>query len=193
VRIAAAAAAVVAGALVLAVLLLRDDEDDEPGFSPRFTTGSGTEISLDGEAATWCGPFTNANGEELPAETLYVFQGDSEGEDAAAWMVRAVVDSIRVGRTYRLPSPYGDDIANPDGFVLFVGVRNRGIEASSTSERSRGTMTFEKVTCEDGGEVAFRISGTIGSEFLDGEPVRARGSFRDVVGSRPEDLREGVP
>jgi len=182
------AAVVVAIALALAFLLV----GDEPSMTPAFERGAGGEISFEGSPDTWCGPFGGVGPTPLPDETLYVLHGRVTARQSPAWALRAVVDDIEVGRTYSLPSPYGDDVEKPAGFALYV--RDGGtVEASSTSERSRGTLRFEELSCERGETIEFRISGTIGSEFLDGEPVHAEGTFRDVVGTRPEGLPEGIP
>lgn len=69
---------------------------------------------------------------------------------------------------------------------MFAGHARKQLEASSDSERSRGSLTIlDDVSCRPGSRVRLRISAHLASEESGGPSVEVAGTFSGVVGTRP--------
>jgi hypothetical protein len=102
------------------------------------------------------------------------------------WSLSTVLRDARPGRVLRFP--VGFVYTRPRKAQLFVYDAKTRNELSSEDEDSRGTVVFSKVGCKPGQTVAFRVRGTLGSEFSDGKPISVNGSFRGTVGKPPAGL-----
>jgi len=75
--------------------------------------------------------------------------------------------------------------ARPNGVEIFVFDAKTKNEASEGAEGTRGRVQVHRAVCVRGARLVIGISGVIASEFSDGKPVRASGTFEGRVGAPP--------
>jgi hypothetical protein len=136
---------------------------------------SGKQLRFSGPVQVWCGPWD----ESVARPSVHVLVGPPRRH----WELSAVTGDVRLGRPIRFPHSVLS--SNPHGAQLFVGVARPPIEASSAEEEASGSLTFSRLDCGPGGEVAFRVKAVLGSELFGGERVRVSGAFRGQVGEPP--------
>jgi hypothetical protein len=134
---------------------------------PLFRRADGSAIVFPRGVRAWCDR-TNLN-VATPAPRLK----DSH------WELEVARTSVRPGRVVHF------GWRQENGIGVFVFDRKTHNEASQGTEGSRGTVTLRRATCRRGGSLEISLSGTIGSEFFDGTPVRVSGTYRGTVGSPP--------
>lgn len=137
------------------------------GQSPIFRRPDGSAIVFPGAVRAWCGR-TNLN-----VVTVTTRLRESR------WQLTVPRRSVHPGRVIRFSWRHAHRIGI---FVYDAKTRN---EASQGTEGSHGVVTLRRATCRRGGTLAIRLSGTIGSEFSDGKPVRVSGAYRGSVGPLP--------
>jgi hypothetical protein len=174
----------------------------EPGLSTRapssgtdesapnaliFRRADGSEIEMQGKPLVWCGPWND----EIPDQAIQVAAiGDVQRKPGqeffSYWQLWAIPGDVQAGSAVRFPGDYTFD--DPRGVVLFVGDTETENESSTEGEDSHGRIVFSHASCDVGDPVEFTIDAVIDSEFFDGKPITARGTFRGVVGDPPAGL-----
>jgi hypothetical protein len=96
------------------------------------------------------------------------------------WTIEVRVALARRGRRISFPTLTGRTAS------MFAGFPHKQLEASSDSERSRGSLTIlDDVSCRPGSRVRLRVSGRLAAEESGGPSVDVAGTFTGVVGTRP--------
>src|SRR6476620_8959964 len=114
------------------VLRVRDHRDFKgAGFPPNVRV--------------WCGPWSS----EADEPSIHIVAGSR----ARHWQLDAVLADVQAHPTVRFPHAFVFD--QPDGADLFAATPLH--EASSSTDRARGKMTFTKASCKGGLRLAFRI------------------------------------
>jgi hypothetical protein len=134
---------------------------------PLFRRADGSAIVFPRSARAWC------DGRSLNVLTLTRRARESR------WQLEIARPRLRPGRVVRFSWRHTNGI----GLFVFDGKTHN--EASQGAEGSHGVVTLVRATCRRGGRVEIGLSGTIASEFSDGKPVRASGTYRGTIGSRP--------
>jgi hypothetical protein len=131
-----------------------------------WTRLDGTRVAFRPDVRVWCGRWDS----DVSAPSIHVRVG---ARSVPRWDLDAVVADVQRRPVVRLPHSFVFN--HPNGAELFAtDGRN---ELSSATERSSGRIRFLRVSCARRLRIAFRISGRVGSEFGDGEPLIVRGSF----------------
>ena len=146
-----------------------------------FRRANGSRIVFHGQVRAWCGAWNDPG----TAKSLHVAVMRSNGPGFALpyWHVWAVASGLVHGRAIRFP--VGVTESRPKGAVVFVADSVTGNEASTEEEEAGGRIMFAPLTCTRGGPVRFTISAVLGSEFGDGKPIRANGTYEGTIGARP--------
>jgi len=134
---------------------------------PLFRRADGSAIFFPGTVRAWCG-HTNLNVINLVTRIRQ-----------SRWQLEIPRTSVHSGRVIRF------GWRHPHRLAIFVYDGKTRNEASQGTEGSLGVATLRKATCRRGGALVIRLSGTIGSEFSDGTPVRVSGTYRGRVGAPP--------
>ena len=130
----------------------------------------GTPVAFRPEVRVWCGRWES----DVPVPSIHVRVGrQSPTSNAAFWYLSAVVADVRRRPLVRLPKTFVFD--HPRGARLFAAAG--GNEVNSDTERSSGSIRFQRVRCGRRLRIAFRVDGRVGSELSDGETLTVRGSF----------------
>jgi hypothetical protein len=135
-----------------------------------WTHPDGTPLAFRPEVRVWCGRWES----DVPVPSIHVRVGRGLPTSGAAfWELNAVLADVRRQPVVRLPKTF---IWNhPRGAQLFAAAG--GNEANSDTERSSGSIRFQRVRCGKRLRIAFRVDGRVGSEFGNGEALTVRGSF----------------
>jgi N-acetylneuraminic acid mutarotase len=146
-----------------------------------FRRADGSRIRFRGTVRAWCGAWDEQN----PTRALHVAVLTRGGSGYARpfWLVQAVLRDVSRGRVLRFP--VGFDSSSVRGGITFVYDASTRNEVSSEDEAAKGRMAFSPIRCDLGSPVRFSLSGKLGSELLNGQPVSVSGTFRGVVGRRP--------
>lgn len=139
-----------------------------------FQRADGTIISFPATTYVWCGEWEVG---EVPAPSVHVFVGSAQ----SGWKLTGVRADIAVGQPITFPNNFIWDA--PERADLFIF--DPPNELSTQSDDSSGSVTFTKLDCSTGGEVAFTLDVVVGSEFGDLPPVSVSGTFSGRVGARP--------
>jgi hypothetical protein len=131
-----------------------------------FTRPDGTEVAYPSRVRVWCGPWER----DVPVRAIHVRVGV---RGKPYWRISAVVTDVNRERVVQLPHSFVFD--QPTGALLFAVDGTN--ELSSAEEEAAGRIVFRRARCGRRLSVRFRVTGTLGSEFSDGEPLRVRGSF----------------
>jgi hypothetical protein len=131
-----------------------------------WTRPDGTRVAFRPDVRVWCGRWDS----DVSAPSIHVRVG---ARSVPRWELDAVVADVQRGRLVHLPHSFVFD--HPTGARLFATDRRN--ELSSETDRSSGRIRFLRVSCARRLRLAFRVSGRVGSEFGDGEPLIVRGSF----------------
>jgi hypothetical protein len=135
--------------------------------SPVFRRSDGSAIVFPGNVRAWCG-HANLNVANLATRIRQ-----------SRWQLQIPRRSVDSGRVIRF------GFRHPHRLTIFVYDGKTRNEASQGTEGSRGTATLRRASCRRGGVLEIHLSGTIGSEFSDGTPVRVSGTYRGRVGLLP--------
>lgn len=128
----------------------------------------GAPVAFRPDLRVWCGPWEP----DVPVPSIHVRVG-TRSRGAAFWELHAVVADVRRRPVVRLPKSFVFD--HPKGAQLFAtDGRN---EVNSATDRSAGSIRFQRVRCGKRLRIAFRFNGRVGSELFDGETLSVRGSF----------------
>ena len=133
---------------------------------PLFRRADGSAIVFPGAVRAWC------DGESLNVLSLGRIR-------QSRWQLEIARTSVHAGRVVRF------SWRGANGIGIFVFDAKTHNEASEGAEGSRGVVTLRRATCRRGGSLEIGLSGSIGSEFLDGKPVSVAGTYRGTIGSRP--------
>jgi len=152
--------------LAVVALLLVSAVAAGAASSPRFVRSDGSAILVPGAVRAWC-----------DTEGLHVLTLGRINQ--SRWQLSVARRDVRPGRSvaFTWMRRHGIEV-----FVFDAKTRN---EASEGTEGSRGRIMLRRATCRRGGMLALGLSGTIGSEFSDGKPIRMSGTFQGRVGVRP--------
>jgi hypothetical protein len=131
-----------------------------------WTRPDGTAVAFRPDVRVWCGHWES--GVNVPS--IHVRVGS---RTVPRWELHAVVADVKRRPVVRLPNSFVFD--HPKGAQLFATDRRN--ELNSATERSSGRISFQRVRCGRRLRIAFRVSGRVGSEFIDGETLTVRGSF----------------
>jgi hypothetical protein len=135
--------------------------------SPLFRRANGAAIVFPGAVRAWCDR-TSLNVMNLATSIRQ-----------SRWQLEIPRRSVRPGGVIRF------GWRHPHRLGIFVYDGKTRNEASQGTEGSRGFASLRRATCRRRGSLAIALSGTIGSEFSDGTPVRVSGTYRGTVGSSP--------
>jgi hypothetical protein len=130
-----------------------------------FAHADRTPVAFGREVRVWCGRWAS----DVPVRSIHVIVGGR----TPRWELHAVVADVRRKRVVALPNAFVFD--HPRGALLFA--TEGPIEVNSDREESTGRIRFLRVGCGPRLRIAFRVSGHLGSELSDGEPLSVRGSF----------------
>lgn len=150
--------------------------------SPVFRRSGGTRITFPAPVKIWCGRWEP----DVPVQSLHVAALPSR-RGPPYWMLSAVLRDVRAHSRVRFP--LGFVWNRPKGPEIFVLRRRDQNEASSETERARGTAEFSRLSCRKGQRVEVVVHAVLGSEFSDGGNVRADGKVSGVVGDPPAAVR----
>ena len=131
-----------------------------------WTRPDGTRVAFRPDVRVWCGRWDS----DVSAPSIHVRVG---ARSVPRWELDAVVADVQRRRLVHLPHSFVFD--HPTGAQLFATDRRN--ELSSETDKSSGRIRFLRVSCARRLRIAFRVSGRVGSEFGDGEPLIVRGSF----------------
>jgi hypothetical protein len=148
-----------------------------------FRRVDGSVIEMPGEPTAWCGPDDAIPGTVLQVAAIMGVQR-TEDEWFSYWHVWAVPADVEEGRAISFPLPPAWD--DERGAQIFVGDSVTENEASTSGEDSSGQIVFSQASCELGAPIEFTLDAVIDSEFFDGDPVEARGTFRGALEQPPE-------
>jgi hypothetical protein len=152
---------------VAALLALAGSAAASKSTSPVFRRSDGSTIVFPGAVRAWCGRA------DLNVINLATRIRQSR------WQLEIPRTRVHSGRVIRF------GWRHPHRLAIFVYDGKRRNEASQGTEGSHGVATLRRATCRRGGALAIRLSGTIGSEFSDGTPLRVSGTYRGRVGTQP--------
>ena len=145
-----------------------------------FTRQDGTRIDFDDDdISVWCGDWEDG---EVPVRTVHVLGGNFLGGNGY-FQIRAVVADVSPNQPLSFPNSYVWD--DPDGADVFIYDAEDDNDLSTQESESDGSITFQSLSCERGGEVRFTIDADVGSEFGGAPFVQVTGSFEGRVGSNP--------
>jgi N-acetylneuraminic acid mutarotase len=146
-----------------------------------FRRADGSRIAFDGRLRAWCGAWNDPGS----PQTLHVAVLRRAGPGFALphWHVSAVAADVARRAVVRFP--VGIHERHPHGALVFVADTPTGNEVSTEQEDARGSISFSPVRCAAGSPVRFTISAVLGSEFGDGKPIRAAGTYEGTIGGRP--------
>ena len=148
-----------------------------------FRREDGSEIEMPGRPIAWCGPDDVRPGTVLQVAAIDGVKRTSD-ERFSYWYVWAVPEDVEEGESISFPLPRAWDDAR--GVQIFVGDSVTDNEASTSGEDSSGQISFSQATCEIGAPIEFTVDAVIDSEFYDGDPVKANGTFRGVLDEAPK-------
>ncbi|HEX2190666.1 MAG TPA: hypothetical protein VHG51_17280 [Longimicrobiaceae bacterium] len=140
-----------------------------------FERADGSRVQFSGTPRVWCGVWEEG---VVGAQTLHVRLGSAAGP---RWELRAVIPQVYTGQPIAFPNTFVWD--DPRGAEIFV--LDAPNELSTGTPGSSGSITFERLDCAGTGGVRFRIDAVIGSEFGDGAPIAASGTFGAPITGRP--------
>ena len=148
---------------LLALALLLAVSGPSGASSPVFRRADGSAIVTPDKVRAWC-----------DAEGLHVYSLGSIHQ--SRWQLEVARKQLRSNHTVRF------SWQRENGIGIFVFDAKTHNEASEGAEGSRGVVTLRRATCRRGGSLEIGLSGTIASEFSDGKPIRASGTYRGSVG-----------
>lgn len=131
-----------------------------------FRRPDGSAITLPKTVRTWC------DGDGLHAVGFGTIR-------QSHWQLGIARKNVQSG----LVLPYS--WKRPNGIELFVFDGKTKNEASEGAEGSHGRVALRHASCGRGARVVVDVSGVLASEFFDGKPVRASGTFSGRIGPRP--------
>jgi hypothetical protein len=131
-----------------------------------FTRPDGTTVRFGAQIRIWCGRWEP----DVPVRAIHVLAGNRRS--GTFWLMSAVLDDVKRPTTVRLPNSFTS--SRPEGALLFAVDRGEN-ELSSDVEEARGKIVFERAGCRPKPYVTFSVDATLGSEFFDGDPLRAEG------------------
>ena len=131
-----------------------------------FLRPDGTEVAYPGAVRVWCGPWAS----DVPVRSVHVQVG---ARGRPYWHLSAVLADVRRDPVVRLPHTF--IFGRPSEALLFAVDGTN--ELSSAEEEASGRITFRRARCGPRLRIRFRVDATLGSEFLDGEPLSVRGTF----------------
>jgi hypothetical protein len=148
-----------------------------------FRRVDGSEIEMSGRPIAWCGPDDSIPGTVLQVAAIMGLKR-TEDEWFSYWHVWAIPADVAEGKPISFPPPraWGDE----RGVQIFVGDSATENEASTSGEDSGGEIVFSQASCKVGAPIEFTVDAVIDSEFFDGDPVKAEGTFRGVLEPPPE-------
>jgi hypothetical protein len=156
--------------LILGGLAVLPAESASAGLRVRdglsVTRPDGTRVAFRPDVRVWCGRWAP----DVATPAIHVTVG---ARLTPRWELLAVVADVRRRPLVRLPNSFVFD--HPKGALFFATDRRN--ELNSDTGDSTGTIRFGRVRCGRRLAISFRVSGHIGSELSDGEPVTVRGSF----------------
>jgi hypothetical protein len=137
-----------------------------------FQRANGTIIAFPATTYVWCGAWEEG---EVPAPSVHVFVGSAQ----SGWKLTGVRADIALNQPIAFPNTFIWDA--PEKADLFI--YDPPNELSTQSDDSSGSVTFTKLDCSTGGEVAFTLNAVVGSEFGDLPSVSVSGTFSGRVGA----------
>ena len=139
-----------------------------------FHWSDGRPLGVRGTVYVWCGKWDDG----FDVRTLRIQQSSPFAPPWWSIEVRAAL--ARRGRRVAFPTLSGRNAS------MFAGHPRKQLEASSDSERSRGSLTIlDDVSCRPGSRVLLKVSAHLASEESGGPSVDVAGTFSGVVGTRP--------
>jgi hypothetical protein len=140
----------------------------------RFTWANGSTLALSGQTYVWCGKWDDG----ANVRTLRIQQ--SSPFSPPWWMLEVQVGLAHAGRTIRFPVLSGRTGS------MFVAYPRRRLEASTDSERSRGSLTIlGDASCRPGSRVRLAVRATLAGEEAGTPSIAVRGTFTGTVGTTP--------
>jgi N-acetylneuraminic acid mutarotase len=147
-----------------------------------FRRANGSRIVFRGRVRAWCGAW-NDPGSPRTLHVAVLRRDGAPGFALPYWHVSAVASDLARRTVIRFP--VGINESHPRGAFVFATDALTRNEASTEEEEARGSLSFAPVRCALGNPVRFTISATMGSEFGDGKPIRANGTYEGTIGDRP--------
>jgi hypothetical protein len=179
------------GALVicaLAVFAACSTGSDSISGGLTVTREDGSIVEFEGSVRAWCGPPRDGGGSALQLGSgVPVGQsrpgGTRETERPRTyWLLFSLVERLERAPVLSLRERPIDSTT----WTFFVNDLETGNEAAAKNERSSGTIVVSRWGCDRGDAVEVTFKAVVGSEFGDGEVVRAAGTVTTEIGDPPE-------
>jgi hypothetical protein len=161
---------------------------DSPSGGLTVTREDGSTVEFEGSVRAWCGPPRDGGGTALQLGSgVPVSQSRPSGtreteRPRTYWLLFSLIE--RLERDPVL-SPRKRPIDSTT-WTFFVNDLETGNEAAAKNERSSGTIVVSRWGCHQGDAVEVTFKAVVGSEFGDGEVVRAAGTVTTEIGGPPE-------
>jgi len=142
--------------------------------SLHFSFADGKPLAMRGKTYVWCGKWDDG----MHVQTMRIQQGSPFSPPW--WSLEVRLTLARRGRRIAFPTLSGRTAA------LFVADPRKNVEASTDSERSRGSLTvLGDVSCRPGSTVRLSVGATLAGEEAGGRSIRVAGTFLGTVGRTP--------
>jgi hypothetical protein len=180
----------VGGALVicaLAVCTACSTGSDPTSGGLTVTREDGSIVGFEGSVRAWCGPPRDGGGTALQlGSSVPVGQSRPGGTRATErprtyWLLFSLVERLERAPVLSLRERPIDSTT----WTFFVNDLETGNEAAAKNERSSGTIVVSRWGCDRGDAVEVTFKAVVGSEFGDGEVVRAAGTVTTEIGDPP--------
>jgi len=181
----------VGGALIicaLAVCTACSTGSDLTSGGLTVTREDGSTVEFEGSVRAWCGPPRDGGGTALQLGSgVPVSQSRPSGtreteRPRTYWLLFSLVERLERDPVLSLRERPIDSTT----WTFFVNDLETGNEAAAKNERSSGTIVVSRWGCDQGDAVEVTFKAVVGSEFGDGEVVRAAGTVTTEIGDPPE-------
>ena len=171
----------------LAVCAACSTERDATSGGLTVTREDGSIVEFEGSVRAWCGPPWDGGGTALQLGSgVPVGQsrpgGTRETERPRTyWFLFSLIERLERAPELSLRERPIDSTT----WTFYVNDLETGNEAAAKNERSSGTIVVNRWGCDRGDAVEVTFEAVVGSEFGDGEVVRAAGTVTTEIGDPP--------
>ncbi len=152
------------------------------------TREDGSTVDFEGSVRAWCGPPRDGGGTALQLGSGVPVSQSRPGETRKTersrtyWLLFSLTERLERDPVLSLRERPIDSTT----WTFFVNDLETGNEAAAKNERSSGTIVVSRWGCDRGDTVEVTFKAVVGSEFGDGEVVRAAGTLTTEIGDPPE-------
>jgi hypothetical protein len=173
---------------VLAVCTACSTGSDSTSGGLTVAREDGSIVEFEGSVRAWCGPPRDGGGTALQLGSgVPVSQsrpGGTRGTERPRtyWLLFSLIERLEDAPLLSLRERPIDSTT----WTFFVNDLATGNEAAAKNERSSGTIVVSRWGCDRGDAVQVTFKAVVGSEFGDGEIVRASGTVTTEIGDPPQ-------